>query len=123
MKRHGVHRCAGVFFQEYLPEFTLFHSCVRGNDSGNCRTGSGGVAIALHNFLTSQNSVELIHHNNPAAKLHLKTLRLKPLGSDCLTTWGVCLPSKREELYPVIKDTTSSGKQPCSQVALEDPEA
>ena len=29
-----------VFFQEYLPEYTLFHSCVKGNASGHCRTGS-----------------------------------------------------------------------------------
>ncbi len=69
-----------VFFQEYLPEYTLFHSCVKGNASGHCRTGSGGVAIAVHKSLTSQNSVELIDHNNPAAESHLKTLRIK-------TTW------------------------------------
>ncbi len=49
-----------VFFQEYLPEYTMYHSCVKGNDSGHCRTGSGGVAIAVHKSLTSQNSVELI---------------------------------------------------------------
>ena len=35
-----------VFFLEYLPEYTLFHSCVKGNASGRCRTGSGGVTIA-----------------------------------------------------------------------------
>ncbi len=31
-----------VFFQDYLPGYTLFHSCSRGNDSGHCRAGSGG---------------------------------------------------------------------------------
>ena len=74
-----------VFFQEYLPEYTLFHSCVKGNASGRCRTGSRGVAIAVHKSLTSQNPVELIDHNNPAAKAHVKTLKPKPPGSDCLT--------------------------------------
>ncbi len=69
-----------VFFQEYLPEYTLYHSCVKGNDSVHCRTGSGGVAIAVHKSLTSQNSVELIDHNSPAAKSHLKTLKIKPPG-------------------------------------------
>ncbi len=82
-----------VFFQEYLPEYTLFHSCIKGNDSGYCRTGSGGVAIAVHKSLTSQNSVELIDHNQPGAKPHLKTLKIRPPGSDCLTIWGVYLPS------------------------------
>ncbi len=59
-----------VFIQEHLPQYALFHSCVKGNDSGCCRTGSGGVAIAVHKLLTSQNSIELIEHNNPAAKSH-----------------------------------------------------
>ena len=77
-----------VFFQEYLPEYTLYHSCVKGNDSGHGRTGSRGVAIAVHKSLTSQNSVDLIDHNNPAAKSQLKTLKIKPPGSDCLTIWG-----------------------------------
>jgi len=111
-----------VFLQEYLPEYILFHSCVKGNDSGHCRTGSGGVAIAVHKPLTSQNSVELIHHNHPAAKSHLKTLRIKPPGSDCLTIWGVYLPSddlqKREELYQVIKDAMSSEDNKASHAGL-----
>lgn len=79
-----------VFFQEYLPEHTLFHRCSKGNDSGHCRTGSGGVAIAVHTSLTSQNSVELIHYSHSAAKAHLKTLKIKPPGGDCLTIWGIC---------------------------------
>ena len=92
-----------VIFQEFLPEYTLFHSCVKGNASGRCRTGSGGV----HKSLTSQNSIELIDHSDPAAKSHLKTLKIKPPGRDCLTIWGVYLPSdslqKREVLYQVIR--------------------
>ncbi len=111
-----------VFFQEYLPQYTLFHSCVKGNDSGQCTTGSGGVAVAVHESLTSQNSVELIDHNHPTAKSHLKTLRIKPPGSDCLTIWGVYLPSddlrKREELYQVIKDAMSSEDNNPSHVGL-----
>ena len=90
-----------VFFQEYLPEHTLFHSCSKGNDSGHCRTGSGGVAIAVHTSLTRQNSVELIHHSHSAAKAHLKTLKIKPPGGDCLTIWGICqaMIYRREKRY------------------------
>ena len=114
-----------VFFQEYLPEYTLFHSCVKGNASGHCRTGSGGVAIAVHKSLTSQNSVELIDHNNPAAKTHLKTLKIKPPGSDCLTIWGVYLPSdntqKRQELYQVIADCMRSEDKKASLAGLPMP--
>jgi len=100
----------------------LFHSCIKGNDSGHCRTGSGGVAIVVHKSLTSQNSLELIDHNHPAAKSHLKTLRIKPPGSDCLTIWGVYLPSddlhKREELYQVIQDAISSENDKASHADL-----
>ena len=114
-----------VFLQEYLPEYTLYHSCVKGNDSGHCRTGSGGVAIAVHKSLTSQNSVELIDHNNPAAKTHLKTLKIKPPGSDCLTIWGVYLPSdntqKRQELYQVIADCMRSEDKKASLAGLPMP--
>ena len=111
-----------VFFQEYLPEYTLFQSCVKGNARGHCRTGSGGVAIRVHKSLTSQNLVELIDHNNPAAKSHLKTLKTKPPGSDCLTIWGVYLPSddlqKREVLYQVITDSMSSEDKKASLAGL-----
>jgi len=111
-----------VFFQEYLPEYTLFHSCVKGNDSSHCRTGYGGVATAVHKYLPSQNSVELIHHNHPAAKSHLKTLKIKPPASDCLTIWGVYLPSddlqKREEVYQVTKDAMSSEDNKASHAGL-----
>ena len=114
-----------VFFQEYLPEYTLYHSCVKGNDSGHCRTGSGGVAIAVHKSLTSQNSVKLIDHINPAAKSHLKTLKIKPPGSDCLTIWGVYLPSdnlqKRQELYQVITDCMRSEDKKASLAGLPMP--
>ena len=103
-----------VFFQEYLPEYTLF--------SDHCRTGSGGVAIAVHKSLTSQNSIELIDHNDPAAKSHLKTVKIKPPGSDCLTIWGVYLPSddlqKREVLYKVITDSMSSEDKKASLAGL-----
>ena len=94
----------------------------RGNSSGHCRTGSGGVAIAVHKSLTSQNSVELIDHNDPAAKSHLKTLKIKPPGSDCLTIWGVYLLSdfleKREVLYQVITDSMSSEDKEASLASL-----
>ena len=110
-----------VFFQEYLPEL-LFHSCVKGNASGHCRTGSGGVATAVHKSLTSQNSRELIDHNDPAAKSHLKTLKIKPPGSDFLTIWGVYLPSddlqKREVLYQVITDAMNSEDKKASLAGL-----
>ena len=69
----------------------------------------------MHKSLTSQNSVELTDHNNPAAKSHLKTLKSKPPGSDCLTIWGVYLPSdnlqKRELLYQVTDCMRSEDKK------------
>jgi len=80
-----------VIIQEYSPDSTLIHSCIMGNDSGHCGTGSGGVPTAVHKSLTSQNPVELIDHNHPAAKSHLKTLNIKPPGSDCLTWYGECI--------------------------------
>ena len=92
-----------VFFKEHLPEHALFHSCIKGNNSGHSRTGSGKVANAMHKSLTSQYFTELIDHNDRAAKPHLITLRMRPLGSDCLTMWGVYLLNddlqKTEELY------------------------
>ncbi len=111
-----------VFFQENLPEYRLFHSCSQGNDSGHCRPGPGGVATAMHKSLTSQHSVELIHHNHPVAKPHLKTLKIKPPGSDCLTMWKVYLPSndlqKRELLYQVITDSMSCEDKRASHAGL-----
>ena len=103
----------------------MYHSCVKGNDSGHCRTGSGGVAIAVHRSLTSQNLVELVDHYSPAAKSHLKTLKIKPPGSDCLTIWGVYLPSdnlqKREVLYQVITDCLRSEDKKASLAGLPMP--
>lgn len=64
-------------FQEHLPGYALFHSCTQSNNSGHCRTGSGGVATAVHKSLTSQNSVELICHKHPAAKSHLKAFSIR----------------------------------------------
>jgi len=77
------------------------------------------VAIAVHKSLTSQTSVELIEHNNPAAKSHLKTLKIQPPGSDCLTIWGVChdVPI-REVLYQVITDSTSAEDKQASLAGL-----
>ena len=76
----------------------------------------------MHKSLTSQNSVELIDHNTPAAKSHLKTLKIKAPGSDCLTVWGVYLPSndvqKREVLYQVIIDSMSSENKKASLAGL-----
>ena len=114
-----------VFLQDYLPEYALHHSCVKGNDSGQCRTGSGGVAIAVHKSLTSQHSVELIDHNHPATKSHLKTLKIRPPGSDCLTIYGVYLPSddvqKREVLYQAIQDAMRSEREEASHAGLSQP--
>ena len=55
----------------------------------------GGVAIAVHKSLTSQQAVELINHNRPAAKSNLKTLKLVSPGSDGVTIWGMYLPGNQ----------------------------
>ena len=63
--------------------------------------------MAVHNSLTTQNSTETISHHHPAAKAHLKTLKIRPLGNNCLTVWGEYLLSnalqKREEVYQIIQ--------------------
>jgi len=111
-----------VFFHKYLSGYTLLNSCVKENDSGHCRTGSGGVAIAVHTYLTCQSLVELIVHNNLAAKSHLKTLGMRLPGSDCLNIWKVNLPSNdlqmREVLYQVIADSTSCKDKRASHAGL-----
>ena len=79
----------------------------------------------MHKSLTSQNSIEMIDHNNLAAKSHLKTLKIKPPGSDCLTIWGVYLPSddlqRREVLYQIITDSMSSEDKKASLAGLPMP--
>jgi len=114
-----------LFFEPYLPEYKLYHSCGMGNNSGHCRTGSGGVRVAVHNSLTTHISIETISHNHPAAKAHLKTLKIKPPGSDCLTIWGVYLPSddmqKREHLYQVIQNDMKLEADKAAQAGLPQP--
>ena len=63
-----------LFFDPYLPEYKIYRSCGKGNNTSHCRTGSGRVTVAVHNPLTS---VETISHNHPAAKGHLLTLKIK----------------------------------------------
>ena len=71
--------------EPFLPKYTLFHSSQKGTETKQCRSGSGGVTVAVHNSLTTQNSVEVIDHNHPAAKTQCKALKIQPPGSDCLT--------------------------------------
>ena len=55
-----------------LPDYKLYHSRVKGQKTGKLRTGSAGVTIAVHTSLTTQNSVQLINLDHPAAKGHCK---------------------------------------------------
>ena len=81
--------------------------------------------MAVHNSHTTQNSVETISHNHPAAKAHLKTLKVKPPGSDCLTIWGLYLPSddlqKREQLYQVIQNDMKVEADKATRAGLPQP--
>ena len=91
----------------YLPGYKLYHSRVKGRDTKDLRSGSGGVTVAVHASLTTQNSVEIVDHNNPAAKSHCKALKIQPPGSAALFVWGLYVPctdmQKRQQLYSVIK--------------------
>ncbi len=113
-----------LFFEPYLPEYKLYHSCGEGN-SGHCRPGSGGVTVAVHNSLTTQISTETISHNHPAAKAYRKTLKIKPSGSDCLTRWGVYLPiddmQKREQLYQVVQNDVKLEADKAARAGLPQP--
>ncbi len=81
--------------------------------------------MAVHNSLTTQNSIETISHNHPAAKAHLKTFEIKPPGSDWLTIWGVYLPSddmqKREQLYQVIQNDMKLEADKAARAGLPQP--
>ena len=86
-----------------LPDYKLYHSRVKGHKTGRQRTGSAGVTIAVHASLTTQNSVQLINLDHPAAKGHCKCMKLQPSGSEALTIWGVYIPctdmQTRKEVY------------------------
>ena len=51
-----------------LPDYTLYHSRVKGHKTGKRRTGSAGVTIAVHTSLTTQISVQLINLDHPTAQ-------------------------------------------------------
>ena len=71
-------------FAPYLPQYKLYHSCEKGNKKQQSRSGSGGVTIAIHETLTTQNSVETINLEDPIARAHCKAIKLQPPGSDSL---------------------------------------
>ena len=47
--------------EPYLPEYKLYHSRVKGRMTDNIRSGNGGITIAVHKTLTTQDSVHPIH--------------------------------------------------------------
>ena len=102
-----------------LPDYKVYHSRVKGHKTGKRRTGSAGVTIAVHASLTTQNSVQLIHLDHPAAKGHCKCLKIQPPGSDALTIWGVYVPCTdmhtRKEVYNLLQ----TEMQTQDKIALE----
>ena len=90
-----------------LPDYKLYHSRVKGQKTGKLRTGSAGVTIAVHTSLTTQNSVQLINLDHPAAKGHCKCLKIQPPGSEALTIWGVYVPytdmHTRKQVYSLLQ--------------------
>lgn len=53
-----------ISIEPYLLEYKLHHSRVKGRDMKACQTGSGGVTVAVHTSLTTQNSVQLHGHQS-----------------------------------------------------------
>ncbi len=106
----------------FLPQYKLHHSCEKGNKQQHSRSGSGGVTVAIHKSLTTQQSVETIDLNDPAAKAHCKGIKLQPPGSDSVTIWGVYLPCddmpKREKLYAMIKHRVQTEAKQAVQNSL-----
>ena len=90
-----------------LPDYKLYHSRLKGQKTGKLRTGSAGVTIAVHTSLTTQNSVQLINLDHPAAKGHCKCLKIQPPGSEALTIWGVYVPytdmHTRKQVYSLLQ--------------------
>ena len=89
------------------PDYKLYHSRVKGHKTGKQRTGSAGVTIAVQTTLTTQNSVQLVNLDHPAAKGHCKCLKIQPPGSEALTIWGVYVPCTdmhtRKEVYNLLQ--------------------
>ena len=111
-----------VLFEPFLPEYKLYHSCEKGKDKQQSRSGSGGVIVAVQESFTTQNSVETINHDHPAAKAHCKAVKIHPPGSDCIIIWGLYLPSdnmqKREQLYELITRDMRSEQEKAVQAGL-----
>ena len=104
--------------EPYLPEYKLYHSRSKGRDTNAYRTGSGGVTVAIHESLTSQNSVKLVDIDDPAAKSHCKTVSISPPGSTTITIWGLYLPcnkiEKRRQICELIhKGMTTIDEEAC----------
>ena len=96
----------------YLPQYKLYHSRIKGQATKHYRTGSGGVAIAVHESLTTQNSVRLLNIDDPAAKSHCKAIEISPPGSATIVIWGLYVPCndqhKRQQLYALIKENMTA---------------
>ena len=90
-----------------LPDYRLYHSRVTGQKTRKLRTASAGVTIVSHTCLITQNSVQLINLDHPAAKGHCKCLRIQPPESEALTIWGVYVPCTnmhtRKQVYSLLK--------------------
>ncbi len=92
-------------WQQWLPAYWRYtcympnHNCILGNDSGHCRTGSGRVPTAVHKYLTSQNSVELIDRNHSAANLLLILTHLEVIAWPCGECICQAMIYRREKSY------------------------
>ena len=95
-----------------LPEYRLHTSCKKNNETAwqGERSGSAGVAIALHSRLTRHASVSFAMLNNQAAAGHCQLITLQPAGSDAIDIWGVYMPhdtKEREQVYQLLRDNIS----------------
>ena len=102
-----------------LPDYELYHSRVKGHKTGKQRTGSAGVTIAVHTSLTTQNSMQLINLDHPAAKGHCKCLKIQPPGSEALTIWGVYVPCTSMHTRKEVYNLLHTEMQAQDKIALE----
>ena len=69
------------------------------------RTGTAGVAIAIHKKLAAHGSHKVTPLNAPAASSHCQRICLQPAGSDAVDIWAVYMPhdmAVRRQVYQVL---------------------
>lgn len=105
--------------EPHLQQYKIYHSRVKGQVKQGLRSGHAGIAIAMHESLTTQKSITPMNLDHPVAKGHCKVSKLQPAGTDAPIMWGVNLPctdmSKRQETYDLLQtEMQNMDKEACA---------